>query len=57
MQAYVCEHILLPRNPNLSFMLLFLYFFHIKCLYLNHLLCFLSSCFSVYLLFVLNMLD
>ena len=57
MQAHVCECILLPRNPNLSFLLLFLYFFHIKCLCLDPLLCFLSPCFFVYLLFVLNMLD
>ena len=31
-QAYVCARILLPRNPNLSFLLLFLYFFHVICL-------------------------
>ena len=39
-QAYVFAHILVPKNPNLSFLLLFLYFFYIICLCFDLLVCF-----------------
>jgi len=39
-QAYVCAHILMHRNPNLSFLLLFLYFFYIICFYFDLLIWF-----------------
>ena len=54
-QAYVCACILVPRNPNSSFLLLFLLLFYIICLYFYLLVCFLSFlflcshvCFSLY---------
>ena len=39
-KPFVYVRILVPKNPNLSFLLLFLYFFHITCLCFDFLLCF-----------------
>ena len=45
MQAYVCARILVPRNPNSSFLLVFLLLFYIICLCFYLIVCFLSFLF------------
>ena len=55
-EAYVCARILVPKNPNLSFLLLFLCFFYIICLYLVTFYVFLVSVSLFKCLFVLNII-
>ena len=56
-QAYVCTRILVPRNPNSSFLLLFLLLFYIICLSFNLLVCFWVIYFSIHMFVCYYMLD
>ena len=55
--AYVCAHIVVPRNPNLGFLFLVLCFFHIIFPFFVHFYAFYFSVSLFNCLFAFNMLN